>query len=337
MQASNAPTKSAVPFADSGTKNTIPVASQIGVKPGLASFTDGFPPVTMTPLAAGGIPPSGADFNGILNFLSTAVRWSQAGGQYPFDAAFASAVGGYPKGAILPAGSGDGFWINLIDGNSANPDAGGLNWSPLQRQHSQNDATAGRMLTVGSAFGIGAPNYLDQVDLDTVRTSGLYSQWNRSWATIDKHYPVADISGIGSLVVVASGNGDLITQQYTTFDNAQTYTRSCGYGTWKPWRRAVTLDDFTGANQQLQPNGFQRVPGGLLLQCGSVTVAANNAPTVINLPIPWPVGGMIPICSPGGLVASAVSCGCAITGISQLTLWQSGTNPITVVYHVWGR
>lgn len=128
MQASNAPSKSAVPFADSGTKNTIPVASQIGVTPGAASFTDGFPPLTMTPLAAGGVPPYGADFNGILNFLSAAVRWSQAGGRYPFDAAFATAVGGYPKGAVLAATSGNGSWLNLVDNNTADPDAGGAGW-----------------------------------------------------------------------------------------------------------------------------------------------------------------------------------------------------------------
>lgn len=131
MQASNAPSKSAVPFADSGTKNTIPVASQIGVTPGAASFTDGFPPLTMTPLAAGGVPPYGADFNGILNFLSAAVRWSQAGGRYPFDAAFATAVGGYPKGAVLAATSGNGSWLNLVDNNTADPDAGGANWLAL--------------------------------------------------------------------------------------------------------------------------------------------------------------------------------------------------------------
>lgn len=131
MQASNAPSKSAVPFADSGTKNTIPVASQIGVTPGAASFTDGFPPLTMTPLAAGGVPPYGADFNGILNFLSAAVRWSQAGGRYPFDAAFATAVGGYPKGAVLAATSGNGSWLNLVDNNTADPDSGGANWVAL--------------------------------------------------------------------------------------------------------------------------------------------------------------------------------------------------------------
>ena len=44
-------------FAFSGTKNLIPVPSQIGITPGAASFTDGFPPLTATPIGSGGIPP----------------------------------------------------------------------------------------------------------------------------------------------------------------------------------------------------------------------------------------------------------------------------------------
>ncbi len=128
MQASNAPSKSPVPFAESGSKNTIPVASQIGITPGLASFTDGFPPLTMTPLAAGGVPPRGQDFNGILYFLSAAARWGQAGGGYIYDAAFATAVGGYPKGAVLLRADLLGFWLNTVDNNVTNPDSGGVGW-----------------------------------------------------------------------------------------------------------------------------------------------------------------------------------------------------------------
>lgn len=128
MQASNTPRKSAVPFADSGTKNAIPVASQIGVTPGVASFTDGFPPLTMTPLAAGGVPPHGADFNGIFNFLSAAVRWAQSGGGYAYDSAFSTAIGGYPKGAWLRQASGNGYWLSLLDNNISNPDTGGAGW-----------------------------------------------------------------------------------------------------------------------------------------------------------------------------------------------------------------
>lgn len=120
MQASNAPTKSAVPFANSGAKNTIPVASQIGITPGLASVTDGFPPLTMTPLAAGGVPPYGQDFNGILNFLSSAVRWAQPGGGYVYDAAFATAAGGYPRGAILLKAGLNGIWVSTAENNTGN-------------------------------------------------------------------------------------------------------------------------------------------------------------------------------------------------------------------------
>jgi len=128
MQASNAPTKSAVPFANSGTKNTIPVASQIGITPGLASFTDGFPPLTMTPLAAGGVPPYGADFNGILNFLSASTRWGQAGAGYTYDATFSTAIGGYPKGAMLLKSDQSGYWVSTADNNTSNPDTGGASW-----------------------------------------------------------------------------------------------------------------------------------------------------------------------------------------------------------------
>ena len=34
----------------------IPIPSQIGVSTGRASWTDGFPPVTFNPVAAGGVP-----------------------------------------------------------------------------------------------------------------------------------------------------------------------------------------------------------------------------------------------------------------------------------------
>lgn len=161
MQASNAPTKSAVPFAASGTKNTIPEASQIGVTPGAASFTDGFPPLTMTPLAAGGVPPYGADFNGILNFLSAAVRWGQTGAGYIYDAAFSTAIGGYPKGAMLKqAGALSGYWLNLVDNNTTNPDTGGANWvglpagiaSTAQAQALTDDATALTPKKLADAF-----------------------------------------------------------------------------------------------------------------------------------------------------------------------------------------
>lgn len=123
MQTSGIPTKFYVPWADSGTKNTIPNASQVGVTAGLASWPTGFPPLTMTAVAAGGVPPYGEDFNGVLNAVSAAVRWQMAGGGYPFDATFASEVVGYPEGALLPSSDYKGYWFNTNDANANAPEA----------------------------------------------------------------------------------------------------------------------------------------------------------------------------------------------------------------------
>jgi len=122
MQISNLPKLLPVPFANSGSKQDIPVASQIGVSGGRASYTDGFPPLTRTPIAAGGIPPFGTDINGVLNDITSAIRWAQAGGGYGYDSTFSSSVSGYPVGARLANSTGDGYWLNTVDGNTNNPE-----------------------------------------------------------------------------------------------------------------------------------------------------------------------------------------------------------------------
>lgn len=135
MQLSNKPDKLVLPFAASGAKNTIPAASQIGIVAGKASLTDGFPPLTRTPLSAGGVPPSGLDMNGILYEMSAVIRWANAGGGYPFDSAFAADtnVGGYPKGARVLRSDGLGYWFNTTDNNTTDPEGAGAvaaGWVP---------------------------------------------------------------------------------------------------------------------------------------------------------------------------------------------------------------
>jgi hypothetical protein len=134
MLLANIPTLVAVPFASgagSSYINPIPVASQIGVGDGsAASMTTGFPPKTFLPEDAGGIPPHGGDFNGVLNLGSAIDQWSQAGGGYPYNATFSGTVGGYPKGAIIQRSDATGDWISTVDGNTTNPDTGGAGWLP---------------------------------------------------------------------------------------------------------------------------------------------------------------------------------------------------------------
>lgn len=125
MQLTNTPAKLVLPFANAGAKNTIPTASQIGITAGAASLVDGFPPLTRTPIAAGGVPPSGLDMNGILFELSAILRWTNAGGGYAFDSAFASDsnVGGYPKGARVMRSDGLGYWFNTVENNTTDPES----------------------------------------------------------------------------------------------------------------------------------------------------------------------------------------------------------------------
>ena len=108
MQDSNIPTKFPIPFANNagpGFVRPIPQASQIGITPGAASLTDGFPPLNFNPVAAGGIPPFGEDMNGILLQITQWIRWLTAGAPLAWDSTYATAIGGYPLGAkVLSAG-----------------------------------------------------------------------------------------------------------------------------------------------------------------------------------------------------------------------------------------
>ena len=134
MLKSSAPTQLTVAFASgagAGPMNAIPIPASS--TSGAASWTTGFTSVNMEPIASGGIPPFGADFNGIFNALSNAQIWEQAGYLYPYSSAFATAIGGYPAGASLQMASGLGLWINQADNNSTNPDSSAsANWIELR-------------------------------------------------------------------------------------------------------------------------------------------------------------------------------------------------------------
>ncbi|MFN1150048.1 phage tail protein, partial [Serratia liquefaciens] len=134
MKLTDKPRQIAVPFA-SGTvdKNTIPNnATQETKEKGNAAYDSGFPPLTMTAIAAGGIPPHGKDFNGLLNDITAAIRFSQAGGQYTFDSAFAKAIGGYAKGATVLSAGGSKIWWSTVDANTTDPDgASAVGWKDL--------------------------------------------------------------------------------------------------------------------------------------------------------------------------------------------------------------
>lgn len=136
MKLSDIPSKFQIPFADAaggGYIRTIPQASQIGIINGAASLTDGFPPSCFQPVGAGGTPPWGQDFNGILNQITAWSRWQGGGGPVVYDSSFSTAVGGYPQGAIVASATNSGvLWLCLADNNTTNPDSStAANWASL--------------------------------------------------------------------------------------------------------------------------------------------------------------------------------------------------------------
>ncbi|RIE86308.1 phage tail protein [Shigella dysenteriae] len=123
MKASDKPRQLAVPFASTGDKNRIPdKATQQTRESGNAAYDSGFPPVTMTAVSAGGIPPHCKDFNGLMYDITAAIRFAQAGGLYTYNAGFAGAIGGYAKGAILAGVATTAVWLNTTDDNLTDPE-----------------------------------------------------------------------------------------------------------------------------------------------------------------------------------------------------------------------
>ncbi len=89
---------------------------------------------------------------------------------------------------------------------------------------------------------------------------------------------------------------------------------------------------FTGTNQGLSPNGWQRLPGGLVMQWGSFTtgtIAANGqSSVVVNLPLPLTT--IYAANATDGANAQLV-CGVSLTSNSQVTITQRNVTGVSVV------
>ena len=112
-------------WASDGLKNSIPTTRNGGMPQEGATYADGFPSITMTPISTGGKPPSGKDMNGVLYEISAHTVWQNQGGRYRFDQAFCNTIGGYSKGAVLINDTLDTVYISLVDANTHNPNNGG--------------------------------------------------------------------------------------------------------------------------------------------------------------------------------------------------------------------
>lgn len=210
MLASQAPTSFVAPFANaagSGFIRTIPVTSQVGITNGAASLHDGFPPDCFSPVAAGGVPPFGQDFNGLMLQTTAGVQWSQVGGEPVYSSAFSTAIGGYPNGAILQSADGTGFWRSTADNNTSNPDTGGANWLPMFFSTSASIALTNANVTLSAA------QYSKPIIVLTGTLTGnvvlTFPAFTQQWTVINSTggaFSVTAIVSGGSAVTLAQGS-----------------------------------------------------------------------------------------------------------------------------------
>lgn len=94
-----------------------------------------------------------------------------------------------------------------------------------------------------------------------------------------------------------------------------------------PLATKVDSSSFTGTNQSLSANGYQKMPGGLIIQWGTTTAvsAASGTSTTVTLPTPFITGCMMAIASNTGVVASNSSYNTTAKSTTSFTVQRANS------------
>lgn len=210
MNSSDTPSRIVKAFGVNGLKNTVPVDSNTTTDSnGVATFDKGFPLITMQPLSAGGIPPSGKDMNGVLYSTTIQQQWQNAGMTYPFSQDFSDAVSGYPKGAIVPSSVYTGQWLNLNEANGTPPESttgASTGWVPIN-----NYGVTQITMTAGSVVMSSLQAAKDRIIISGTLTANvnlIFPAWIKSWVVHNNcagNFTITCKTSSGSGVVVIPG------------------------------------------------------------------------------------------------------------------------------------
>lgn len=301
MLASSIPTPFPAVFANAagvGYIRTIPTASQISITPGAASLADGFPPLNFLPVTAGGVPPFGQDMNGIINEITAAIQWQQAGGLPVYNSTFQTAIGGYPNGAALLNTNGNGFWISTVDNNLTNPNTGGDGWRTLTNSYLDKSVAGAVDVTLSSLEA--AYPIIDLTGAITANINVIVPTAANAWTF--KNTTTGDFT---ITVKMATGTGVVIMQNAT----ASVYSDG-------------TNVDYS--NSYLKPSSIQ---GGFKkLQASSSGVSANISVTADTVTVE----------NSSGQYLNAESISLTIAGTTTgANALDTGTIAASTWYSVW--
>lgn len=231
MNSSDTPSRITKAFGVNGLRNAIATDSSTATDSnGVATFDKGFPEVTMQPLSAGGIPPSGKDFNGVFYSTTLQQQWYNAGMTYPFSADFATAVSGYPKGAIVPSSTLTGQWLNLNESNGTSPESStgaSTGWVPINNYGITQITLSSSSVVLSSLQAA-----KDRIILSGTLTSNvnlIFPSWIKSWVVHNNctgNFTVNCKTAAGSGVIVIPGlvsrifcDGINLTDETNTLNN----------------------------------------------------------------------------------------------------------------------
>ena len=298
------------PWASDGLKNNIPAERSGGLAQEAATYAEGFPNITMTPISVGGKPPSGKDMNGVLYEISAHTVWQNQGGRYRFDQAFCDAIGGYPKGAVLINDTLDTEYISLVDANTHNPNSGnntgqweihagkGLKASTIRAgivqlssaTNSDCEDIAATPKAVKTAYDKAVA--AESAASDAVKTSGSQTVGGEKTFTGTAFFKAG--------AFVADSVGDFAANQYLQIgsNNVNSYFYNKRSGKYLSMRndgelrydgkRILNADDLANMmpSGDKAANGWCRLPNGLIDQWGEVLMGwQGEGPVKVVFPI----------------------------------------------------
>jgi hypothetical protein len=122
--------------------------------------------------------------------------------------------------------------------------------------------TAGTGLALSSTtFKLNGGSIAGSIDLNTMRSTGVFSQNSNSQATSGSNYP-QDLAGILEVYNDDYGNGLFTVQRYSSYNNTNVYNRIYYNGTWGSWRN-LSLDTNTDTvYTHPTTEGNKHVPSG---------------------------------------------------------------------------
>jgi len=158
----------------------------------------------------------------------------------------------------------------------------------LDTQATPNDITPGRILTVGSAFGLGADNPLGTLDLNAVMAPGFYGQSTNANATLARNYPIS----LAGTLLVESGGTQIATQKYTVYNTGAIFSRGYYSGVWSGWKEIVTVDSnsINAWAGMIAYFGRATAPAGWLKANGATVSRTTYAALFTSIGTTWGAG-----------------------------------------------